>query len=945
MGTAATSRSDALVERDRLVEQIEEVVARAAGGEARMVLIEGQAGIGKSRLAAEARRRAADAGMTVLTARGSELEREFPYGVVRQLFEVALIDPAARERLLAGAAAAAAPLFGPDPEDAGDARDASFSTLHGLYWLALNLAAEGPLAILVDDLHWCDRPSLRFIAFLLNRLEGNPVVLVASTRPEEPGADLALLADLERDPLTLAMSPTPLSAAGAAQLVEARLGRPADRVFADACHVATGGNPLLLTELLRAVESEGIAPVARNAGAVEDLGPRAVRRAVLVRLARLPAEAVAVAEAVAMLGDGPDARHVARLAGLDEDAGARGLAVLARAEILRPEPPIGFVHPLVREAIYRDIPPGERERRHTLAAGILREAGASRDAVAAHLLEMPSTGDDWVADELEHAARTALVKGAGDSAATYLRRCLDEPLADDRRARLLGQLGLVEGFTDGQGSADSLREAFRLTSDPIERARVGILLANTLTFTNHIAEAFAVAQEGRALARGRDRDLEQRFEAAQLGIAFFDTSLVPLDDALFAPYRGELTGDGPGARALAALAAYQWAMSNGPADRCADLALRAIRDGVLLEADNGGLSHGGAFFVLVMADRDEVMPFMDASFEAAKRSGSLWARSAYLAFGGIARSLRGQLDDAIRMMGENREIHEVWGEASVEPILNAHYAHALMNRGDVAGARAVLDAVGLGPALPPGNSILSWFAASRMRLLFETGADEELVAYSELCEERFAGIAPNPAWIPWRSLRAKALDRMGRTDEAVALAAAELDQARGWGSPRVVGGALRILGALRRGDGLPELQEAAEILEGSTARLEYARALASLGTALRLARRPTEAREPLSQALEIATGAGATPLADRVRAELAAAGLRPRAMALSGVGALTASERRVADMAAEGQTNKDIAQALYVTPKTVEVHLSATYRKLGIRSRRELVEALAAPAS
>ena len=315
MSVASTSRSDVLVERDRLVEQIEDVVARAAGGEARMLLIEGQAGIGKSRLAAEARRRAADAGMNVLTARGSELEREFPYGVVRQLFEGALVDPAARERLLAGAAAAAAPLFGPEPEDAGEARDASFTTLHGLYWLALNLAAEGPLAIQVDDLHWCDRPSLRFIAFLLNRLEGHPVIVVGSMRPEEPGADLALLADLERDPLTLAMSPTPLSAAGAAQLIEARLGRAADRTFADACHVATGGNPLLLTELLRAVESEGIAPEARNAGAVEDLGPRAVRRAVLVRLARLPAEAVAVAEAVAMLGEGPEVRHIAQLVG------------------------------------------------------------------------------------------------------------------------------------------------------------------------------------------------------------------------------------------------------------------------------------------------------------------------------------------------------------------------------------------------------------------------------------------------------------------------------------------------------------------------------------------------------------------------------------------------------------------------------------------------------
>ena len=181
---------------------------------------------------------------------------------------------------------------------------------------------------------------------------------------------------------------------------------------------------------------------------------------------------------------------------------------------------------------------------------------------------------------------------------------------------------------------------------------------------------------------------------------------------------------------------------------------------------------------------------------------------------------------------------------------------------------------------------------------------------------------------------------MGRTEEAIALAEQEMALARAWGAPRTVGRGLRILGALRRAEGIPELTEAVEVLGPSTARLEYARALASLGTALRLARRPTDAREPLERALEMATAAGARPLAEHARAELAAAGGRPRTTAPSGVAALTASERRVAGLAADGRTNKDIAQMLYVTPKTVEVHLSNSYRKLGIRSRRELAGAL-----
>src|SRR6185295_16241672 len=131
----------------------------------------------------------------------------------------------------------------------------------------------------------------------------------------------------------------------------------------------------------------------------------------------------------------------------------------------------------------------------------------------------------------------------------------------------------------------------------------------------------------------------------------------------------------------------------------------------------------------------------------------------------------------------------------------------------------------------------------------------------------------------------------------------------------------------------------------SPARLELAKAYAALGTALRHARRPTEAREPLQRALELAGACSAGRLVEGVRGELLAAGGRPRAGAQAGVGALTPSERRVADLAIEGLSNRDIAQALYVTPKTVEVHLSSAYRKLGIRSRRGLGDALASSAT
>jgi DNA-binding CsgD family transcriptional regulator len=206
--------------------------------------------------------------------------------------------------------------------------------------------------------------------------------------------------------------------------------------------------------------------------------------------------------------------------------------------------------------------------------------------------------------------------------------------------------------------------------------------------------------------------------------------------------------------------------------------------------------------------------------------------------------------------------------------------------------------------------------------------------------ELHAGWRRHPRYYPWRSLKAQALDRLGRQDEAVALAGEELEIARGWGSPGTLGRSLRVLGTILRADGIELLEEACALLEGAPARLEQAKALGALGAAWRRAGKPTEAREPLRRALELADVCGAQSLADEVRTQIYATGARPRTTALRGVRALTASERRVADLAAAGQTNRDIAQTLYVTPKTVEVHLSNAYRKLDIRSRRELPRAL-----
>ncbi len=222
------------------------------------------------------------------------------------------------------------------------------------------------------------------------------------------------------------------------------------------------------------------------------------------------------------------------------------------------------------------------------------------------------------------------------------------------------------------------------------------------------------------------------------------------------------------------------------------------------------------------------------------------------------------------------------------------------------------------------------------------GGVEELLAAGR----RFESIGGrNPAFLAWRSQAALALLQLGEQDEARRLAAEELELARTWGAPRALGAALRAAGLVEGGKhGLALLEEAVEVLADSPARLEHAKARTELGAALRRANRRSEAREQLRHALELATLCGAAPLAARAETELLATGARPRRISLSGVASLTPSERRVAQMAADGPTNREIAQALFVTTRTVEVHLTSIYRKLDISSRSQLAAALAEPA-
>ena len=917
-----------LLERDAERAALDEVGAAAAAGQGRFVLIEGPAGIGKTGLLADLRVRAAGAGLRVLSARVGELEREFAYGVVRQLFEREVAAGGALE----GAAAPAAAVFG---SHGGGDEDASFAMLHGLFWLTLNLAADGPLLLAVDDLHWTDRASLRFLAYLAKRLEGTPVLVAATLRSSDPGTDPLLLGEIANDPATLGLHPGPLSAAAVEGLVRERLGADADPAFCAATHASTGGNPLLLRQLLRTLEAEGVAPTADQVEAIRAIGPRAVASTVLLRLARLSPAAAAVARAISVLGGCADLRATAALAELDDEQTAAAVRELVRAEIVRPEPPLAFVHALVRDAVYHELPPGERELAHERAARVLRDLELEPDHIAAQLLLAPPRGEPWVTEQLETAAAAAARGGASESAVAYLQRALEEPPPAARRIEVLLRLGQAEALTNGPAAADHLQQAYdALAGHDEARGQLAIGFMRVLLFTGRTRDAVALA---RAAAAPLPEDAEIRRWLQALGLV--SVHFEPGDAERYGQLEALRTiapGASTGSKALAAVTALDWCHTGG-AD-AVGLALQALEGGDLLLADNGPVALA-AGITLIVADRPEAQVTLDAARADAYRRGSYFAISGAHLWNGFAQLRRGDLAEAATDLEQAMTDDAAWGFA----VLAGAYKHAFLSRvalerGDLATARRDLER---GADPDDGTDATRWWLGGHARLLAAEGRYEEAIAAADLQAERYPR-ATNPAVAEWRTPKAEALARLGQPGAALALAEENLEEARRWGAPGTVGPALRLLGQLRGDDGLALLEESAGVLEDSTARLEHAKSLAALGAAMRRGRRPAEAREPLRRALELATACDTPGLAEQVRSELYAAGARPRSDALSGPASLTASERRVVDLAVTGETNRDIAQTLFVTPKTVEVHLSNAYRKLGIRSRRDLAGVLAA---
>ena len=936
MGTGVTP-THALLERDADLEALATARRAAAVGEGRFVIVEGGAGMGKSALLTASRTAAVEEGFDVLSARASELERQYAFGVVRQLFEARVRTA---PNWLEGAAASASRAFEP-AESAGGALgfdDVSLAVLHGLYWLTVNACAETPLMLMVDDVHWCDQASLRFLAYVGVRLEGMRLIVAVGLRSGEPSREDPVLADIARQSDGIVIAPAPLSDAAVAQLVEQRLGAPPHGRFTAACRHATGGNPLLLDELARAMQADRVRPDIANPDVVADLGPRAVSRTVFMRLARLEDDAVALARAVAVLGDGGDLGVLSAMTDLTPAAIETAARALIRAEILRPEPPLGFLHPLIRDAVYHELSALEREARHAQAAQLLRAAGRPAESVAAHACLLPPSGQRWVVESLHDAARIAVQRGAVVSAGSYLRRAIDEPPEPDQHAQIVLELGMAEVMAiDPAPATEHLWAAYAtLEHDPLMRARIAEILSRMLLLTGPPDDAIAVARQARQDLPAELGEARRALAAVELFAANFGGPDLDTRQRLMHALE-TADGDGPGTRMIQAVLAWDLAVAGGSAVECVNLATAALADGTLMAKDTGFTSVVAAS-VLALADEDDVLDLWESALRVGHSRGfrltvgavHLWRGWTWLRRGDLADA-----DDALRQYVMASE-PGAGGGAPGSAYGMAFLTRVRLEQGDHAGAREAL--ARSGDPTPSSDGDIQRRRAAIELLLAEQSWAAALDAL-DVYQGRLRRVV-NPAWAPYGSLRARALCGLGRTDEAIVTAADEVDAARRWGVPGTVGASLRALGMALDADGSPEsltvLDEAAAMTGQSSARLEHAKTLVALGSALRRRGRPTDAREPLARAAELGTVCGAPPLAAQALDELRAAGGRRIVRGVFGPDALTPSERRVAVLAAAGRTNKAIAQQLFVTPKTVEVHLSSAYRKLGIASRNEL---------
>ncbi|MDQ6806367.1 MAG: LuxR C-terminal-related transcriptional regulator, partial [Actinomycetota bacterium] len=818
--------------------------------------------------------------------------------------------------------------------------DRVFGLMHGLYWLIANLAALGPLALIVDDAHWSDERSLRALAYLARRLDGLPIVLILAARPTvEESPNRSGLSELRADRDARWLEPGPLTIDGAAELIASLGGAKADPEGVATAYEVTRGNPYMLVELVQAFdEAEG--PITAEAvAALTDSAPESLASATMLRLGELGPDAISLARAVAVLGDDGDLAHLCALSDLERPVAIAAAAKLIGAHILLDDRCPRFVHPLLRAAVYQDLSALERAYAHECAARVLMRFGAAPGRIAAHLLLSSPNADPSVAERLRVEAQGAMRMGAPMVAANYLRRALAEPPREQARGDVLLELGCAElEANEPLCAAGHLRAALELLRDPPRRADAALALASALVITEGNESAICALD---ANAVGLDGEPAFRIDVERTSLALYDAIRAAAAVGRMKEW-SQLAGGTATERLALAMGALARAFDPSAAVSDAlPLALRALADGRLVAEKTADAPQvGNAGYVLLFAEdlraveRENELAFADARARGsalAFMKASLGACMCGLMRGELVASIaHGEATLSMWPEVQHTLVAARWCSTAVRSVVEG-----LVERGDAGRAQELVSEwVGVGDLDSPE---LGMIRVARGLVAIAGGDHERALVDFLFYGEMSSRVGYEDRTTPWRLLAAQSASALGRDEHAVQLADDAVEIARTWGAAAGLGGALRVRALVApQAEACERLAGAVATLERSVGKLEMAKGNFALGVALLRSGLRTEGRVRLERALDGATRCGALPLVARTRAELKVAGARPRRLLFSGIESLTASELRVAQMAAAEMTNRRIAQDLFVTPKTVESHLSRVYRKLDVSSRKEL---------
>jgi DNA-binding CsgD family transcriptional regulator len=823
---------------------------------------------------------------------------------------------------------------------------ASPGELQLLNSLVSQLAADAPLLIVVDDCQLADRPSLQWLSVLPGRIEHSRVCVLASIGSGERSGAADLLEEFRGASSTeLRLGPLGDDAV-AAVLTEALGERPGASLLHEAIR-STGGNPLLLMQVIALIEEQGALSLDCSDELLETPMPLLAAR-LHTKIRRVSADALAVCDVVAILGAAATIDRVSEMSGVDAVTVAgiaeslTGMAILSVSGGT-----VQFAQPLVRSALMGNLTYSYLRDLHGQAATALAESGAPPPAVAEHVLASGILAAPWVLPVLRAAAVEARTAGDLRSAAAYLRRAQLEP-GDDETPAILIDLGVTEAGFDVSAAVGHLREAVRTATEPGQKSAARERLWSVLALAG--SQAGEGDHEAGKASAGEPREPAAKFRirSVELGLHDPDTvaeALASIDTICIADAGPDAESEPPSARALSLLA-QKHAWAGHSREKAVALANRALAT-PLTRPDSLQAFLRAAQVIAAAGDPQRAKQICDLAVAATNR----WQHNLAQAVARSARSAASRQLGNLQQAWEDAQLSlkflsksgaDLRGGAAIQIIAAA--VDVQVDTGELEQASALLDTAGLSGRINRSiNAAALLMARARLRLAQNRTA--EAAHDFQICGDLLTawGI-DNPAGYPWRS--GLALAEAGHTAHGpvLELAETEVRLARTWASPGPLGHALRALGTVSEGNaGRAALRESIAVLTDTPWQLELARSLFAYGQALTQNAEPAPARRDLRAAIEAAEHCDAHRLAQQARTAHAAAGGRLRRSAETGPPALTDAERRVAELAAKNMTNSDIATMLYISRRTVEIHLSRTYRKLRIDGRNGLPTALHAP--